>query len=617
MSQYVQAVPSLTAGGGGGPTSLTIGTFDGGTANANALTISSNQLFAQSASATFPGMINTTSQTLAGDKTFLGNVTSPTIIPNASSFGAVADFSTDNTAAIQTALNSFGVNGGTLVINKGVKWNPSSITFPNEVNVWDYSGWDQAHSQWTAQQKIYMKTASPGTKNADEFQILSDWHPAVVLDNTSDGSVAKNASLVLRQQGVFKWLVGKGVGNDNTFLIGGNDGLGNITNRFSILDTTGEVGIGGVPTAGKKLLVYGSTQMGIAGSIDATLLMLNATNDSYLNISTTGTSSQIWSTYSAIAGAKPIVFAVGGSADEKMRLTANGNLSIANTNDTYKLDVTGDIRYSSQLISTIATGTAPLVVASTTQVANLNAATAGNVTGTVAINHGGTGQTTASAAFDALSPMTTLGDTIYGGTSGTGTRLAGNITSTKKFLTQTGSGAASAAPIWNTIASADLPSITLTGDVTGGSSGGTIGTSVSAIAGTTVSGTTGSTNVVFSASPTLTGTANVGSISATGTIHGRYVRTATAISYTALTSDTIVGVTSTAAPRTITLPDSATAGSGFYLVVKDESGAAGTNNITITRAGSDTIDGATSIVITVNYGVLKIYSDGAGKWFTL
>lgn len=45
-------------------------------------------------------------------------------------------------------------------------------------------------------------------------------------------------------------------------------------------------------------------------------------------------------------------------------------------------------------------------------------------TGSLAIGRGGTGQTTKAAAFDALSPMSASGDIIYGGTSGTGTRLA-------------------------------------------------------------------------------------------------------------------------------------------------------------------------------------------------
>lgn len=43
---------------------------------------------------------------------------------------------------------------------------------------------------------------------------------------------------------------------------------------------------------------------------------------------------------------------------------------------------------------------------------------------TVPVANGGTGAATASAGFDALSPMTTQGDIIHGGASGTGTRLA-------------------------------------------------------------------------------------------------------------------------------------------------------------------------------------------------
>ncbi len=46
------------------------------------------------------------------------------------------------------------------------------------------------------------------------------------------------------------------------------------------------------------------------------------------------------------------------------------------------------------------------------------------ITGTLAIANGGTGATSKSSAFDALSPLTTSGDIIYGGTSGSGTRLA-------------------------------------------------------------------------------------------------------------------------------------------------------------------------------------------------
>jgi hypothetical protein len=79
--------------------------------------------------------------------------------------------------------------------------------------------------------------------------------------------------------------------------------------------------------------------------------------------------------------------------------------------------------------------------------------------GTLNIANGGTGEITASAAFNALSPVTTLGDLIYGSATNTNARLAGNTTATKNFLVQTGTGAISAAPSWGTIDVADVPTL--------------------------------------------------------------------------------------------------------------------------------------------------------------
>lgn len=95
-------------------------------------------------------------------------------------------------------------------------------------------------------------------------------------------------------------------------------------------------------------------------------------------------------------------------------------------------------------------------------------------------------------------------------------------------------------------------------------------------------------------------------------------RSAQAGNYTILITDpTYIGVTSTAAPRTITLPAASAVPAGKTFTVKDESGAAVTNNITVSRAGSDTIDGATTKVINTNYGGVTLYSDGVSKWFTV
>jgi hypothetical protein len=87
----------------------------------------------------------------------------------------------------------------------------------------------------------------------------------------------------------------------------------------------------------------------------------------------------------------------------------------------------------------------------------------------VAINRGGTGQTTASAAFNALSPLTTAGDTLYGGTSGAGTRLA--IGTAGQVLTV---NAGATAPQWSTPTTGTVTSVSGTGTVSGISLSGTV-----------------------------------------------------------------------------------------------------------------------------------------------
>ena len=87
---------------------------------------------------------------------------------------------------------------------------------------------------------------------------------------------------------------------------------------------------------------------------------------------------------------------------------------------------------------------------------------------------------------------------------------------------------------------------------------------------------------------------------------------------TATLADYIIGVDNTAAARTVTLPTPSTTGAaantGKVYIIKDQSGAAATNNITITPA-TGTIDGVASIVIDSNFGETQVYSDGAA-WFS-
>jgi hypothetical protein len=71
-----------------------------------------------------------------------------------------------------------------------------------------------------------------------------------------------------------------------------------------------------------------------------------------------------------------------------------------------------------------------------------------------------------------------VGDTLYASATNTMARLAGNATTTRKFLQQTGTGSASAAPTWDTLVDADIPAtlvrtsrnIATTGPLAGGGS---------------------------------------------------------------------------------------------------------------------------------------------------
>lgn len=76
----------------------------------------------------------------------------------------------------------------------------------------------------------------------------------------------------------------------------------------------------------------------------------------------------------------------------------------------------------------------------------------------------------------------------------------------------------------------------------------------------------------------------------------------------------VLGHTGTGNARTYSLVENAR--EGQWHVLKDEGGAAGTDNLTLARQGTDTIDGGTSVVISTDYGTVSVYSDGAGGWFT-
>lgn len=193
-----------------------------------------------------------------------------------------------------------------------------------------------------------------------------------------------------------------------------------------------------------------------------------------------------------------------------------------------------------------------------------------------------------------------------GGALRTGTG-AGNTLRLQAYDTDTGpaystfitltAGTAPEMLITNSLGSFGAPSYTFLGDTnTGLYSPGADNVALMAGGGFSILGDTVSTNIYRIMRPQ-------GGVA--------YAYNATAISLTVTTSMYIVAVTDTSAARTITLP-SAPSYSGTTFVIKDESGGAATNNISVVVSGGvKTIDGLTTQTISTNYGSMTVYYNGS------
>jgi fibronectin-binding autotransporter adhesin len=112
----------------------TIGALNGGTANANGATITGGSFFLQSASTSFAGLVDTTTQSFAGNKTFTGNITTSGLTNNSFTLNgtlALTDFAAGGsigtaatTVDIYTAINIAQTTAGQTVTLP----NPTSTT---------------------------------------------------------------------------------------------------------------------------------------------------------------------------------------------------------------------------------------------------------------------------------------------------------------------------------------------------------------------------------------------------------------------------------------------------------------------------------------------------------
>ena len=165
---------------------------------------------------------------------------------------------------------------------------------------------------------------------------------------------------------------------------------------------------------------------------------------------------------------------------------------------------------------------------------------------------------------------------------------------------------ASGAPASGTFAVGDFV-LDLTGKVwictTAGSPGawsaGSGATNV--LNGVTVSGTPTAGQVLVASSATA----------ASWGTQGASVMLKKAVSYTLQVADSGVFADSTSGPLTMTLASAALCFDGLARTIKDWKGQSSANNITVATTASQTIDGASTVVIAANYDSYSFVSDGS------
>lgn len=313
------------------------------------------------------------------------------------------------------------------------------------------------------------------------------------------------------------------------------------------------------------------------------------TNTSTITFGTTAITFSEFSSVPAYTGTSPIN--VSGSV-----ISLSGAVPATNGGTGTTTVTTGDLLYGSatNTWSKLAAGSAyrSLVMNAGGTNVEWNAVAldqSNAVSGTLGATNGGTGLNTY-----------TLGDIVYSSASNTLSALAGNTTTTKKYLIQTGTGSASAAPSWGTIDGADV-----SGNISG--QAGSVANALTAGTYLTAGGTyNGSAAITFAVDATSANTASKvvardssGNFSAgtiTATLSGAATSATTATNVAGGAANQIVYNTGSGTTAFIDAPVS----SSTYLYWNGSAFAYGTVASSITGTANQITASASSGAITLS-----------------
>jgi hypothetical protein len=359
-------------------------------------------------------------------------------------------------------------------------------------------------------------------------------------------------------------------------LVAGDVGLGNVENKSSATIRS-EITSGNV-TAALGFTPYNATNpsgyitsAGTAANVSGTVAIANGGTGAttaagaLTNLGAYAASNP--SGYTTNTGTVTSVAGTGTVSGLTLTgtVTGSGNLTLGGTLSLTSGDVTSALGFTPYN----ATNPSGYITSS---------GTAANVSGTVAIANGGTGQTTRQAAMDALAGAVTSGQYLRG--DGTDVVMSAIQAADVPTLNQNTTG--TAANVTGIVAVAN---------------GGT---------GTATPGLVAGTNITVSGSfPNQT--INAAGGSSTLTINNKTA------AYTVVAGDLNKIINCTSGTFTVSLTTAATLGAGFNVTIWNTSSNPA-HNITVDPNGAETIDGAQSIVLRTGEGT-QIVCDGT-NWQT-
>lgn len=337
--------------------------------------------------------------------------------------------------------SSIPIKSGTPVANQLTYWNGVSTIAPATSLTWDNAtsrlGVGVTGTSWIS--------VAAGTATKAQLNFATSVNPTT----PNNGDVWATATdLFARINGVTYSLI--------------SGGISGTTNEIAYFTTASSVG--SLPVATYPSLTELSYVKGLTSAVQT---QINAKQNT-LSLTTTGTSG-----VATLVGATlnipqytPSWGAITGTLSSQTDLQSALSGKFNNPTGTTAQYLRGD--GSLATFPTITNGTVTSVgmtVPSAFSVTPSTITTSGTfaitATGTTAQYVRGDGSVATFPSFLA-NPMNTLGDIIYGGAAGAATRLAGNTTTAKQFLSSTGSAGVATAPIWSAIAGTDVTGAAIT-----------------------------------------------------------------------------------------------------------------------------------------------------------